>query len=91
MNISKIIVQSAAVVCLGLVFGSAALAQTTTERTQTNSGTTTPTVETRVADSSDRNWSWIGLLGLAGLAGLMRRKEEPRRDTQDLSARPAVR
>jgi hypothetical protein len=46
-------------------------AQTTTDRTGVDTGTTTQTTERH---DNDFNMGWLGLIGLAGLAGLMPRR-----------------
>jgi LPXTG-motif cell wall-anchored protein len=38
-----------------------------------NDGRTTPST---MSDTSERNYSWLGLLGLAGLIGLMRKRRD---------------
>ena len=46
-------------------------AQSTTDRTGVEAGTTTQTTERH---DNDFNMGWLGLIGLAGLAGLMPRR-----------------
>lgn len=50
----------------------------TSESTSASAGATAQTpLEQRTERDSERNWTWLGLLGLLGLAGFFRRRREP--------------
>ena len=59
-------------------------AQTTTDRTGIDTGTSTQTTERH---DNDFNMGWLGLIGLAGLAGLMPRRNNHTTHRTDTTTR----
>jgi hypothetical protein len=70
---------------LGLVpLAGQVAAQTTTDRTGVDTGTTTQATERH---DNDFNMGWLGLIGLAGLAGLMPRRNNHTTHRTDTTTR----